>query len=121
MIKIKEVAFFVYAVTDIKKSRAFYEGILGLKPGADFPVSDDSKWIEYDINGVTLAIGQSEQWLPSSDGATAGLEVEDFAAAVAHLKENGVQFSLEASDFPSCSMAVVFDPDKNKVCIHKRK
>ena len=28
--KINEIAFFAYAVSDMKKSRAFYEGVLGL-------------------------------------------------------------------------------------------
>ena len=33
MLKVTEIAFSCYAVTDIKIARDFYEGVLGLKPG----------------------------------------------------------------------------------------
>ena len=32
MINITEIAFCCYAVTDVPRARAFYEGVLGLKP-----------------------------------------------------------------------------------------
>ena len=119
--KIKEIAFSVYAVSDIKKSRKFYEGVLGLVPNSDFPATDESYWIEYNIGPSTLGIGQSEAWKPSEDGASVALEVEDFEEAIRELKEGGVKFFVEPSDFPTCNMAVVQDPDGNKICIHKRK
>ncbi|MBI5801250.1 MAG: VOC family protein, partial [Verrucomicrobia bacterium] len=59
-------------------------------------------------------------WKPSPDGCTAALEVEDFDAAIAHLRTNGVKFRLEPFPTPVCRMAMVFDPDGNTLCIHKR-
>ena len=32
MLKVTELAFCCYAVTDIQRARDFYEGVLGLKP-----------------------------------------------------------------------------------------
>ena len=32
MLKVIELAFCCYAVTDVKRAREFYEGVLGLKP-----------------------------------------------------------------------------------------
>ena len=32
MLKVIELAFCCYAVTDMKRARAFYEGVLNLKP-----------------------------------------------------------------------------------------
>ncbi len=53
---IKDIAFTVYAVTDMKKSKAFYEGILGLVPGQEF---NSDTWTEYDLGAGTFALGCS--------------------------------------------------------------
>jgi catechol 2,3-dioxygenase-like lactoylglutathione lyase family enzyme len=117
----KDIAFSIYAVTDIKKSRAFYEGVLGLVPNNDFPAKEGSMWIEYNVGPSTLAIGCSPDWKASSDGAVVALEASDFDAAIKALKDANVSFKLEPQDYPTCKMAVVFDPDKNCVLIHYKK
>ncbi len=117
----KEIAFTVYAVTDIPKSRAFYEGVLGLTPSGDFPPKEDSAWIEYNVGPGTLSIGCSPDWKPSEDGAVVALEAIDFDKTVLILKEKGVPFFMEPMDFPTCKMAVIQDPDKNKISLHHRK
>src|SRR5690348_16416466 len=117
----KEIAFTIYAVTNIKKSRAFYEGILELVPNDDFPASDDTQWIEYNIGPGTLSIGCApDQWKPSSDGASVALEAIDFDAVIKKLKDNNIKFKVEPMDFPTCRMAAVFDPDNNVIAIHQR-
>ncbi len=115
----ENIGFVVYAVTDMPQARAFYEGVLGLTPNA--PVSEGHPWVEYDIGSSTLAIGSSPEWKPSADGATAALEAKDFDAVIAALKGHNVPFMLEPQDFPTCHMAVIQDPDGNKLLIHKRK
>lgn len=117
----KNIAFTIYAVTDIKKSRAFYEGVLGLVPNDDFPAKPDSMWIEYNIGPSTLSIGCSPDWKPSSDGAVVALEAIDFDAVMKKLKDAKVPFKLEPQDYPTCKMAVIYDPDKNPILIHHRK
>jgi predicted enzyme related to lactoylglutathione lyase len=52
--------------------------------------------------------------------SSAALEVEDFEAAIAHLKEHDVKFRIEQLSTPICRMAMIFDPDGNSICIHKR-
>jgi predicted enzyme related to lactoylglutathione lyase len=37
------------------------------------------------------------------------------------LKKSGVKFFLDKSETPVCWTAIVYDPDGNKVVIHKRK
>ncbi len=115
---IKEIAFTIYAVTDIKKSREFYENVLGLTPSAEF--ADSEYWTEYNIGSGTFAIGQSPDWKPSEDGACIAFEVDDFDQTVASLKEAGVAFKLDGQGYPTCHMAVIKDPDNNNVVIHKR-
>ena len=118
----KEIAFTIYAVTDIKRSRAFYEGVLGLVPNGEFDKDPASVWIEYNIGPGTLSIGCApDQWKPSSDGAVAALEAIDFDAVIKKLKDAGVKFKVEPQDFPTCKMAAIFDPDNNVISIHQRK
>ena len=116
-----EIAFTAYAVTDIKKAREFYEGILGLTPNGEFDKDPDSKWIEYNIGNSTLGIGQSDMWKPSQDGASVALETENFDDTYQVLKDKGVKIAMGPNDFPSCNMVVILDPDNNKITIHKRK
>ena len=71
----------------------------------------------------TLAIANvGEQWRPSDQGTGAAIEVEDFDAAIKDLKD-GQAFPLPPKEFetPVCHMAVVQDPDGNKLMIHKLK
>jgi catechol 2,3-dioxygenase-like lactoylglutathione lyase family enzyme len=46
--KVTESAFTGYPVTDMPRARAFYEGVLGLKPASTFE-HEGKHWIEYDI------------------------------------------------------------------------
>lgn len=118
--KILEVAFSCYPVTDMPRARAFYEGILGLTVTMDHEL-EGGQWVEYDIGAATLAIGVAPGMLPSRDGCNVALEVDDFDSAVSELKNANVEFSFGPFETPVCHMAYVRDPDGNSVCIHKRK
>src|SRR5216684_2549285 len=120
MIRYQEIAFVAYPVTDMARARKFYEGVLGLEPNEPLK-SEHPPWIEYDVGAGTLGIGCSPQWLPSPDGASAALEVEDFEAAVATLRQHNVPIIIGPMDLPSCRMATVRDPDGNKLTLHRRK
>lgn len=117
----KEIAFTIYAVTDMPRARKFYEGVLGLTPNGEFDTKPDSAWVEYNIGPGTLAIGCApDQWKPSSDGACAALEATDFDVVIAKLKAAKVEFRLEPQSYPTCKMAVIYDPDRNIILIHQR-
>ena len=118
--KVKEIAFVGYPVTDLKRARQFYEGTLGLKLTKLFG-DEKTAWVEYDIGANTLAIANGHpKWKPSPGGVTVALEVEDFAAAVKKLKESGCTFYTEPAETPVCSLVIVADPDGNSIMIHKR-
>ena len=119
MIKVTELAFCCYAVTDMARSRAFYEDMLGLKP-TTITDTDHGKWTEYEFGPYALAIGAAPGWKPSPDGCSAALEVENFDEAIAHLREKKVTFRMEPFPTPVCHMAMISDPDGNTICIHKR-
>jgi predicted enzyme related to lactoylglutathione lyase len=117
--KAKKIAFTGVPVTDIKRARAFYEGVLGLKVSGEF---GEGVWIEYQIGPDTLAIGSvGDQWKPSEDGTSVAIEVENFDAAMKSLKQANARFAAEGIESPVCWMAVVQDPDGNKIIIHKLK
>ncbi|HYG33959.1 MAG TPA: VOC family protein [Clostridia bacterium] len=119
--KVNEIAFVGYPVTDLKRARHFYETVLGLKPSHIFG-DEKQAWIEYDIGASTLSIGNgAPDWKPSAGGGSVGLEVDDFDTAICVLKESGAAFRLEPIETPVCRMAVVSDPDGNSITIHKRK
>lgn len=121
MLKVSEIAFSCYPVTDMARARAFYEGVLGLKATWAVGEPGGMQWTEYDIANGTLSLGAgAPDWKPTSSGCSVGLEVEDFDAAIAHLREKGVKFHMEPFPTPVCRMAFVLDPDGNAVCIHKR-
>ena len=117
--KIKEIGFVATPVTDIKRARQFYEEVLGLKVAEQMM---GGQWIEYAVGGNTLAIANvSDTWTPSDQGTGAAFEVEDFDDAIKRLKDRGVPFAAEPFETPCCHMAVVQDPDGNKLIIHKLK
>ena len=117
--KIKDIAFVGIPVTDMKRAREFYEDVLGLK------IADQmmgGQWIEYVVGDNTLAIANvGEQWTPSDEGTAAAFEVENFDEAIKHLKDRQVPLAAEPFETPCCHMAVVQDPDGNKLIIHKLK
>ncbi|MEK7678110.1 MAG: VOC family protein [Verrucomicrobiota bacterium] len=121
MLKVTEIAFSCYPVTDMARARRFYEGVLGLKPTMVVGETGGMQWTEYDIGPGTLALGAgAPAWKPRPDGCSVGLEMDDFDAAIAHLRANKVQFGMEPFPTPVCRMAFISDPDGNTICIHKR-
>jgi predicted enzyme related to lactoylglutathione lyase len=118
MLKVDELAFTAYAVTDLTRARKFYEEVLCLQPTL---LKEGVPWVEYSVGNGTLGIGISEKWKPSHDGASVALEVADFDEAISHIKSHGVEFEMGPLETPVCHMAVLRDPDGSKICIHKRK
>jgi len=121
-IRVTEIAFTGYPVTDVARARAFYEGLLNLRTAVTFE-HEGKSWIEYDIGPGTLAISNmsAEQWKPSSDGPAIALEVAEFDGAIAALRAAGVKFLIEPMDSGVCRMAIITDPDGNSLVIHQRK
>jgi predicted enzyme related to lactoylglutathione lyase len=121
-VRIKEIAFTGYPVTDLARARAFYENVLGLVPSMTLD-HEGKGWIEYEVGSATVAITNMdpEHWKPSPDGPSLAFEVEDFDAAMHAIRNAGVPCYAEPMEFPSCRFAVVADPDGNSVAIHQRR
>jgi len=117
--KVLEFAFTAYPVTDMARARAFYEGILGLVP-CTVHDSEKGRWTEYELGAGTFCLGQAPGWTPFAEGPSIALEVDDFDASIALLREKGVAFAMEPLETPVCRMASIADPEGNAVLIHKR-
>ncbi len=119
--KITEIAFSCYPVTDMAGARKFYEEVLGLKPTYTVGEPGEMQWTEYDVGSGTLSIGAgAPDWKPTASGCSVALEVEDFDEAIEHLRANDVRFHMEPFATPVCRMAFIYHPDGNAICIHKR-
>lgn len=121
--KILEIAFTGYCVTDMNRARAFYEGVLGLQVSRTWGEEGNPNWVEYDIGAGCLAVikGDGDLWKPSPNGTAAALEVDDFQAYVTKVKEVGVTIAIDTYESPVCWMITLADPDGNRIVIHKRK
>jgi predicted enzyme related to lactoylglutathione lyase len=117
--KVTGLAFVGIPVTDMERAREFYEGVLGLKIGEQMA---GGKWVEYDLGNNTLAIvSVGDEWRPSDEGTGAALEVENFEEAINRLKDRRVPFAVEPIETSCCRVAIIQDPDGNKIAIHKLK
>ncbi len=121
--KILELAFTGYPVNDMARARQFYEGVLGLTLSRAFGDKQNPTWAEYDIGAGCLAIitGAGDKWPPADAGPAAALEVDDFEGYVKKCRDAGVTFRWEPQESPMCWMAVVLDPDGNRLVLHHRK
>lgn len=121
--KILEIAFIGYCVTDMKRARAFYEEVLGLTASRTWGEEPNPGWVEYDLGAGCLAVikGDGELWKPSPFGSAAAFEVDDFQAYVKKIQDAGVKIVMGPYESPACWMLTVADPDDNRVVLHKRK
>ncbi len=117
---IKSIAFTGSAVTDMARARAFYEGQLGLTSAREMA---GGKWVEYDVGTSVFALTTiaADRWKPSEQGTAVAFEVDDLDGMVEKLKAGGATFFFETSETPVCWMAIVHDPDGNKVVLHTLK
>ncbi len=114
---ITSIAFTVYSVSDMAAARRFYEGVLKLSCSSNFR----DEWIEYDLGESTFAITTIDMGhTPGAPGGVVAFEVTDLDAFVQGLKQSGVPFVVEPMETGVCRMAVIQDPDRNHLTIHKR-
>jgi len=121
MTMLQKVAFTMFPVTDTKRSRAFYEGTLGLVVGSH---SSSGTWTEYDLAGggcLALFNHPDPNHTPRFGGASIAFEVSDLDALNSQLKQAGVTYEADLVHSPVCRMSVIADPDGNSIILHELK
>ena len=101
----------------MQKSLTFYRDLLGI-PLARLILEES--WAEFEINPGTLILGHGDSFI-SPGGGMVALAVDDAEAAVEELKQAGIQVYWPLEETPVCYLAIVEDPDGNRVIIHQRK
>jgi catechol 2,3-dioxygenase-like lactoylglutathione lyase family enzyme len=101
---------------DTERSRRFYVETLELR-------ADERSWNEFWVGETCFAIWEPArfggEFQPQPNGIVL-LRVEDVAAARADLEGKGVEFEGETVDTGVCHMATFFDPDGNRLVLHRR-
>jgi len=112
--KVRAIDFVVACVSDVKRSKAFYQDVLGIEDPILF---ESGPWLEFDTKPVAFALMQDEH----SPNTSVALAVHDVREAVEELRAKGVTVLMEPIDTPSCIMAIIANPDGNNIVIHQRK
>jgi predicted enzyme related to lactoylglutathione lyase len=105
-----------YTVKDMPRARAFYEGLLGMKPSME-----SDYWVEYDLpDGATFALAHDPQggW---KEGHGLMLGVEDRDRAAQRAKQLGGTITDRKFEGASCGAYECIDPEGNYVYFHQRK
>lgn len=103
-------------VSDLDKSAAWYQDVLGLELMNKF---DEMGWCELKTATEGLVLGLSaREDVPKGGGATLTFGVKDVAKARSQLEAKGVRFDGETQTIPGMvALATLFDPDGNQLML----
>jgi len=119
-IPVRAVDFVMYCAKNMRHTRAFYQKLFGFKRGAEW----NDGWSEFTTEPVTLCLdgpgkGQSKsEW---KGPPAVALAVSDIHAAMAECRRRKVKVLIPAKETRVCWMALIADPDGNRICLHQRK
>jgi catechol 2,3-dioxygenase-like lactoylglutathione lyase family enzyme len=115
--RVEKVDFIALQTQDAARSKQFYVDTLGLPLDRDTPAG-----FEVFAGQVCLSV-----WNPSGAGidfapnpSQIALNVGDVAVGRAELEAKGVVFDGETLDTGVCHMALLQDPDGNRLILHHR-
>ena len=113
------VDFVAVPAEDFEASAHFYGTVLGLPPGKRW---GDMPGAEFQAGSLTLAVMEPTAFGQEfrSHSLPIALQVEDVAAARAHLEAQGVRFVADMIDSGVCYQAIFLDPAGNALSLHHR-
>lgn len=121
-LKITGIAFAIYRMTDVARSRKFYGEALGLKVCQEMEFAPGVWWIEYDTGNSALAFTNFESpAMNATKSPGVALEITNYEEALASVRAAGVEITWGPNDFPVCHSFAVKDPDGNDLYFHQRK
>jgi len=107
---IEKLYHITFPVSDIKKTIAFYENVLGLKKRGEWP-----KYAEFDVGGIHFGFEQKGK-------LEIFLLVDNVDEAYESLKKKGVNFVTEPREMHWGARAATFvDPDGNRFTLEHFK
>jgi predicted enzyme related to lactoylglutathione lyase len=120
-VPIRGIDFVMYNTKDIRKTRAFYQRLFGLKKGEEW----NDWWSEFHTEPITLSLNgtpdaNTREW-DWSGPACVAFAVDDVRRAIAACRRRKVKVLIEPVETRVCWMAWIADPDGNRICLHSRK
>ncbi|MDQ3067256.1 MAG: VOC family protein [Actinomycetota bacterium] len=122
MLGAPHVDFVAVPVRDLRRADEFYGTTLGLRRSPN----SGERWVEYDLENVTIALISPEamgpQFLEGFQPNTAPIafRVPNVEAAKQELEAAGVEFGGDVIDSGVCHIAGFRDPDGNALMLHRR-
>lgn len=100
-------------VRDMGAQVAFYRDVLGLtgiEPG-DSESYQDEAWVTFELDGVKLALANSGEGDPGTDGPALVFQVMDLDAWVERLRSHGIEPDDEYEPYPGARGVGACDPE----------
>ena len=118
-IPVRAVDFVMYCTKNMRRTRAFYQKLFGLKRGGEW----NDFWSEFTTVPVTVCLNgpTSRRGWNWQGPAAVGLAVGDIHAAIAACRRRRVKVLIPPVETRVCWMAFIADPDGNRICLHQRK
>lgn len=107
---------------DLPRALSFYRDLLGGKVTYQLPPEGDPAYVGLQLGTSQLGIGRQDQpGVRTNDQITLWVYAVDFDAAFARLRDAGVAVLQEPAEQPwGERMAIVADPDGNRVIVASR-
>lgn len=117
-----EEIFPILSTPDLARSLRFYRELLGGTVTYQFPPDGEPVYVGMQLGRSQLGIGkQDEPGVLTNDRVTLWVYAADCDAALARLRDGGVEVVQEPADQPwGERMAIVADPDGNRVIVATR-
>ncbi|MFQ5460273.1 MAG: VOC family protein, partial [Anaerolineae bacterium] len=112
---VRGVDMVIVFVSDMDRSLAWYEQVLGLVPKVRH-----GDWATFDLPGTTLALHATGDMPTGGQRTMACFDVEDYAAAKSDLEAKGCRFVFENST-PASIFGTFTDPDGTQLQILQRQ
>jgi catechol 2,3-dioxygenase-like lactoylglutathione lyase family enzyme len=122
MLDVRHVDFIAVPVRDLQRADDFYGKTLGLPRS----LNSGPRWVEYDVDNVTIALISPEAMGPKflddfqPNKVPIALRVSNVDKAREELEAVGVEFGGETIDSGVCHIAGFADPDGNALILHRR-
>lgn len=116
----KAVDFVHCSVSTLTDALPFYRDTLGLTLEM---VDENAGWAEFALPPTTLVLLETNETTPlppGGGGVALSIAVDDVESATSDIREGGGAILTEPFVDEVCDMAIVADPDGNRIILHRR-
>jgi predicted enzyme related to lactoylglutathione lyase len=119
-IPVRAVDFVMYGTGKMRQTRAFYQKLFGFGRGEEW----NDGWSEFDTQPISFCLdgpAKGKKKSPWSGAPAIAFAVSDIHAAMTACRRRRVKVLIPATETRVCWMALIADPEGNRICLHQRK